>query len=104
MINGRKVQLWYDMWTLKYTSTDRSFSIFQDNIDVGAIYSLHKALLYLSFTTACHQTIAEMVGYRYSYAELSSAAEDLKRGAGDGSHSIYNYYPHSVMINVYPKD
>jgi len=40
----------------------------------------------LDFTTACQQAIAEMVGYRYSYEEVSAAAEDLNHGADDGSH------------------
>ena len=40
----------------------------------------------MDFTTACQQTITEMVGYKYRYEEVSAVAEDLNHGAGDGSH------------------
>jgi len=78
---------------IKYTSMDRSFSIFQDNRNQGAIPYINHFYI-LDYTTACQQTIAEMVGYRYSYEEVSATAEDLNHGAGDGSH-FFIYCPHS---------
>jgi len=62
---------------------DRSFSIFQDNKDVGAVPYI-KDYFILDFTTACHDELVD--GYKYNYAEVSSAAEDLNHGAGDVSH------------------
>jgi len=53
----------------------------------------------LDFTTASHDELVG--GYRYSYAEVSSAAEDLNYGAV--MEAIFIYYPYSVMIKVYPK-
>jgi len=45
---------------------DRKFSIFQDNKNLGGVPYI-KHYYFLDFTTACHQIIAKMVGYRYSY-------------------------------------
>ena len=84
-INGRNVILWYDLSMIKYTSMDRSFSVFQDNKNKGGVPYI-KNFYILDFTTACQQTITEMVGYKYSYEEVSAVAEDLNHGAGDGSH------------------
>jgi len=64
---------------------DRSFSIFQDNKNQGGVPYV-KHFYTLDFTTACQQTITEMIGYKYSYEELSAVAEDLNHGAGDGTH------------------
>jgi len=82
-INGRQVQLWYDLGMLKYTKMDRSFSMFQYNKDIGKIPYIYNNYI-LDFTTACHDELVD--GYRYTYAEVLSAAEDLNHGAGDGSH------------------
>jgi len=64
---------------------DRSFSIFQDNTNQGG-FPYKKHFYILDFTTACQQTLTEMVGYKYSYEEASAVAEDLSHGAGDGTH------------------
>ena len=84
-INGRNVLLWYNMSMLKYTSMDRSFSIFQDNKNLSGIPYI-KHFYILDFTTACQQSITEMFGYKYSYEEVSAVAEDLNHEAGYGSH------------------
>jgi len=60
---------------------DRSFSIFQDNKDRGAVPYMKQHFI-LNFTTACHDQWDE---YSYSYTEVASAAEDLNNGAADGS-------------------
>jgi hypothetical protein len=65
---------------------DRSFSIFQDNKNITNPVPYIKNFYILDFTTACQQTITEMVGYKYRYEEVSAVAEDLNHGAGDGSH------------------
>ena len=92
MINGREVQLWYDLGMLNYTKMDRSFSIFEDNRNGNNPVPYIKDYYILNYTTACHDPEDEFLGYKYTYEEVSAAAEDLNHGAGDGTH--FFYYPH----------
>jgi len=59
---------------LKYTRAD--------NTDVGSFQNI-KHYFILDYTTASHDLKDQ---YRFSYAEVLSAAEDLNNGVGDGSH------------------
>jgi hypothetical protein len=85
-INGRDVLLWYDLGMLNYTKMDRSFSIFQDNRTGINPVPYIKDYYILDYTTACHDPEDEFLGYKYTYEEVSAAAEDLNHGAGDGTH------------------
>ena len=71
---------------------DRSFSIFQDNKNINNPVPYIKDYYILDYTTACHDPEDECIGYKYTYTEVSAAAEDLNHGAGDGTH--FFYYPH----------
>jgi len=53
---------------------DRLFSVFQDNKNKGGVPYINIFYI-LDFTTACQQTITEMVGNKYSYEEVSAAGD-----------------------------
>jgi len=83
---------------IKYIKMNQSFSIFQDNKDVGDVpYIKHHLTWSLPLLAIinCTNIVTAMQKC------LSSATEDLNHGAADGRH--FFYFPHSVMIKVYPK-